>query len=174
MQAVNEEYKNIFVIAETDEKYKTFTLDKFSFFDSFQHLQSSLSNLAKGFNNYPITSKYFKDPSLIRKGVYPYEYMNCWSCFEEESLPPKECFYSTLTKSGITNEDYNHAQNVWEELKCKTLGDYHDHYLTADVCLLADVFEQYRNTTLEIHKLDPANYISTSGMSWDVFLNFLK
>lgn len=76
MQAVSEEYKKIFLIAETDEKYKTFTLNNLSFYDSMQHLLSSLSSLALSLNEYPITSKYFKDPSLIRKGVYPYEYMD--------------------------------------------------------------------------------------------------
>jgi hypothetical protein len=100
--------------------------------------------------------------------------MDCWTCFEEESLPPKECFYSTLKKSGITDKDYNHAQKVWKELKCKTLGDYHDMYLKADVCLLADVFEKYRKTTLEIHKLDPAHNISTPAMTWDAFLKYSK
>jgi hypothetical protein len=174
MQAVNEEYKVDSLIAETDEKYKTFNVDNLSFYDSMQYLQSSLENLVKGLTEYPITSKYFKDPLLIRKGVYPYEYMDCWTCFEEESLPPKECFYSTLKKSGITDKDYNYAQKVWKELKCKTLGDYHDMYLKADVCLLADVFEKYRKTTLEIHKLDPAHYISTPAMTWDAFLKYSK
>ena len=174
MQAVTEEYKKIYLIAETDEKYKTFTLNKLAFYDSLQHLQSSLSRLAEGLNEYPITSKYFKDPSLIRKGVYPYEYMDCWTCFEETSLPPKECFYSTLLKKGITDEDYEHAQKVWKDLECETLGDYHDKYLLADVCLLADVFEEYRKTTLETFNLDPAHYISTPSMTWDAFLKSSK
>jgi len=174
MQAVDDEYKKIYLIAETDEKYKTFTLDNLSFYDSLQHLQASLENLAKGLTEYPITSRYFKEPCLIRKGVYPYEYMDCWSCFEEESLPPKECFYSALTKTSITDEDYKHAQKVWDKLECKTLGDYHDIYLKADVCLLADVFEKYRETTLETYGLDPAHYISTPAMTWDAFLKYSR
>ena len=42
----------------------------------------------------------FKDYSeeqyelLIKKGVYPYEYMTSWDKFEETKLPPKEAFYS--------------------------------------------------------------------------------
>ena len=93
--------------------------------------------------------------------------MDCWTCFEEEKLPDKECFYSTLTKT--TDEDYEHAQKVWTELGCKSLGDYHDKYLLADVCLLADVFEKYRITTLKTYQLDPAHYISTPAMTWDAF-----
>ena len=30
---------------------------------------------------------------LLRKGVYPYEYMDSWERFDETSLPNKEAFY---------------------------------------------------------------------------------
>ena len=33
---------------------------------------------------------------LLRKGVYPYEYMDSWQRFDETSLPDKEAFYSNL------------------------------------------------------------------------------
>ena len=33
---------------------------------------------------------------LLRKGVYPYEYMDSWERFSETSLPPKKAFYSEL------------------------------------------------------------------------------
>ena len=56
---------------------------------------------------------------LLRKGVYPYEYMDSWKRFKEESLPDKESFYSELNKEGITDEDYAHAQKVWDTLNIK-------------------------------------------------------
>ena len=31
---------------------------------------------------------------LLRKGLYPYEYINSWERFSETSLPPKKDFYS--------------------------------------------------------------------------------
>ena len=31
---------------------------------------------------------------LLRKGAYPYEYMDSWERFNEKSLPDKEAFYS--------------------------------------------------------------------------------
>ena len=43
---------------------------------------------------------------LMRKGVYPYEYMDSFERFEETGLPEKRAFYSTLTRDGITDEDY--------------------------------------------------------------------
>ena len=42
---------------------------------------------------------------LLRKGVYPYEYMDSREKFNEVSLPNEESFYSELNKEGITNED---------------------------------------------------------------------
>ena len=43
---------------------------------------------------------------LLRKGVYPYEYMDSWEKFNEKSLPDKESFYSELNKEVVTDEDY--------------------------------------------------------------------
>ena len=107
---------------------------------------------------------------MFRKGVYPYEYMDSWERFDETALPPIEKFYSSLTDSHISKEDYEHATKVWNTFKCKTLGDYHDLYLKTDVNLLADVFENFRNICLKQYKLDPANYYTSPGLSWDALL----
>ena len=64
-------------------------------------------------NTYQLCNKDLnKFESLLRKGVYPYEYMDRWKRFKEESLPNKESFYSELNKEGITDDDYAHAQKV--------------------------------------------------------------
>ena len=72
---------------------------------------------------------------MIRKGVYPYEYMDGWEKFEEAGLPPKDAFYSRLNMKGISDQDYEHAQQVWNTMEKKTQGCYHDTYLKADVLL---------------------------------------
>ena len=53
---------------------------------------------------------------------------------------------------------------------CKTLGDYHDVYLLADLLLLADVFENYRKMSLENYGLDPLHYLTSASLSWDAML----
>ena len=59
---------------------------------------------------------------LLRKGVYPYEYMDSWERFNETSLPPKESFYSELNLEDISDKDYLHAQKVWKEFEIRNLG----------------------------------------------------
>ena len=43
---------------------------------------------------------------LKRKGVYPYEYMDDWDRFNEEKLPNKSDFYSSLNMEDISEIDY--------------------------------------------------------------------
>ena len=42
--------------------------------------------------------------SLKEKGAYPYEYMNSFKRFNEEKLPPKKYFYSSI-KDGKIGDD---------------------------------------------------------------------
>ena len=107
---------------------------------------------------------------LLRKGVYPYEYMDSWKRFKEESLPDKESFYSELNKEGITDEDYAHAQKVWDALNIKNLGEYHDLYVQSDTSLLADVFENFRDKCIEKDEIDPAHFLSAPGLTWKACL----
>ena len=102
---------------------------------------------------------------LLRKGVYPYEYMDCWERFDKTSLPDKKAFYSELYLEDSTNEDYTHAQKVFEEFKLKNLGDFHDLYVQSDTFLFADVFENFRNKCIEIYELDPAHFLSAPGLA---------
>ena len=51
-------------------------------------------------------SKFFL---MLRKGIYPYKYMNSWERFSESSLPEKEDIYSNLNMKDITDADYMHA-----------------------------------------------------------------
>ena len=72
--------------------------------------------------------------------------------------------------SSISEEDYQHTQKVWEEFGIRNLGDYHDLYLRADVILLANVFEAFRDTCLEHYKLDPARFYTSLGLAWKACL----
>lgn len=83
----------------------------------------------------------------------------------ESKLPHKDKFYRKLNDEHITDEEYAHAQMVWEIFRCKTLGDYHDLYLKTELALLTDVFENYQNVCQGKYGLDPAHYYTSPGLS---------
>ena len=134
--------------------------------------KKSLIELSEKFpNTYQFCNRDLNKFSLLlRKGVYPYEYMDSWEKFNETELPDKESFYSELNKEGITDEDYVHAQKVWDTFNIKRLGEYHNLYIQVDTLQLADVFENFRNMCIEIHQLDPAHFL-LAGLAWQAFLN---
>ena len=103
---------------------------------------------------------------LLRKGIYPYEYIDSWERFDENTIPPKEASYSELNLENITDKDYEHVKKVWEAFEIKNLGEYHDLYVQCDTFLLADVFENFRNKCIEIYGLDPAHFLSAPGLAW--------
>ena len=82
---------------------------------------------------------------LLRKGVYPYEYMHYRERFNETSLPNKESFYSSLNMENIDDIDYRHGNNMFKKFKLKNLREYHNLYVQSNTLLLADVFENFRN-----------------------------
>ena len=149
------------------------------FIDSFKFMSCGLDSLVKnltsnGTDNSRIvhTKNRFQNKiSLcLRKGVYPYDYMDGPEKLLETQLPPKSAFYSKLNNKDISDEDYTHAQKIWKEFGMKTMKNYHDLYLELDVLLLADVFENFREVCLDNYKLDPAWYLTAPGLSWDAML----
>ena len=144
------------------------------FLDSFKFLQTSLANLVSNLSpdDFHNTKHAFKSNTqlLTRKGVYPYDYVSSLDKLSETCLPPKEEFYSHLNDEDITDEDYQHAINVWNTFGCKTLRDYHNLYLKSDVLLLADVFENFRKTCLHHYQLDPTHHYTSPGLAWDACL----
>ena len=107
---------------------------------------------------------------LLKKGIYPYDYMDSVERFEETKLPKKESFFSKLNGEGVSEEDYEHAKKVWKEFEMKTFREYHDLYNQVDVLLLADVFENFRDVCLKNYGLDPAWYYTAPGLAWDAAL----
>ena len=98
---------------------------------------------------------------LLRKAVYPYEYMDDQENFNETALPEKEEFYSNLSIEDITNADYVHPKRVCE---------HHDLYLKSDGLLLANVFKNFRKICLKIYHLDPVKFLSVPGLAWQAAL----
>ena len=188
---------NINCIPNNEEKYISFSKDivvgeytnkngkvvdvkqQLRFVDSFKFMASSLDKLVENLdkNCCVNTGKFYKGKQLsllMRKGIYPYEYASSCERFNDEQLPPKEAFYSKLSGEDISDDDYKHAQEVWEEFGMKTFKDYHDLYNVSDVLLLADVFENFRGVCMENYHLDPAWYYTAPGLAWDAALKITE
>ena len=131
-----------------------------------------LNKLIENFPNiYPFCNGNLnKFVMLLRKGVYPYEYMDSWGEFNETILPTKKAFYSNLNLEDISDEDYLHSQKVWDVFKIKDLGKYYDLYGQSDTLLLADVYENFRNMCLEKYQIDSAYFASAPGLAWQACL----
>ena len=182
------------VIAKNKEDYISFSIkvevDKYidkngiekskeielRFIDSFKFMSSSLdslvNNLARGGGKFFGFEKYNKNQYklLIRKGIYPYEYMTDWDKFKGTKLSPREAFYSKLNMAGVREEDYEHANRTWKEFGLKDLGEYHDLYLKTDVIPLANVFEEFRKVCLKNYGLDPAHFYTAPELAWKACL----
>ena len=102
---------------------------------------------------------------LLRKAIYSYEYIDTWERFDENTIPPKEAFYSELNLENITDQ---------EEHEIEYLGEHHDLYVQCDTFLLADVFEIFRNKCIEIYGLDPNHFLSAPGLVWQACLKRIK
>ena len=118
---------------------------------------------------------------LKEKGDYPYEYMNSFERSNEEKLPARKYFYSSIKDGKIGDDgkisdghisvkDYLTCEKIWDKFEMKNMGDYHDHYLKKDVLLSADVFKTFIATCLKFYGLDPCHYLSSSGLSLDAML----
>ena len=149
------------------------------FIDSFKFMQSRLDSLVKNLTNdgtddslLTHTKNKFQEKThlILRKGVYPYDYMDGPERMNETQLPAKSEFYSILNDSHITDDDYEHAQKVWKEFNMNSIRDYHDLCLETDVLLLADVFENFRGVCQKNYELDPAWYFTSPGLFWDAML----
>jgi len=172
-------------IPNNEEKYISFSkILKFDdgksfemrFIDSFRFMSSSLDDLLKNLNKdqLQILKEFFPVESefnlVMRKGIFPYDYVDSITKLAETSLPPKDVFYSRLKGEGITDEDYKYATKVWKEFKMKTFREYLELYNKVDVLLLADVFDNFRDLCMTHYDLDPAWYYTAPGLSWDAAL----
>ena len=97
---------------------------------------------------------------LKQKGHYPYEHMNGFERFNEEKLPTRKYFYSSIkdgkigyddkiSEGHISVKDYLTCEKIWDKSEMKNIGDYHDRYLKKDVLLLA-VLEKFIDTCSKI------------------------
>ena len=187
--------RKINVIAQTMEKYLQVEWgERIVFRDSLQFLSASLDSLITSLTSSKGKFTYFDrhirqqfnhrhygaDRASIlenidllqKKGVFPYEYVDSFDRLDEKRLPTRDQFFDRLHDKECSEEDYSRAVKVWKTFQCEDLADYMFLYLSCDVLLLADVFENFRSTSFEFYTLDPAYYLSAPQLAWDALLKY--
>ena len=66
---------------------------------------------------------------LLRKGVFPYSYLDSHEKFTE-GLPAQEHFYDDLNNEPCSDTDYTHVTAMWREFKIKDLGQLCELYVS--------------------------------------------
>ena len=107
---------------------------------------------------------------LLRKGIYPYEYLDDWNKFNETQPPSIKDHYSNLNMKNISDKDYVRVKNVWNTFKIKNLGEYQDLYVQSYTLLLSDIFEAFRSKCIKEYELDPCYFVSAPNLSWQACL----
>ena len=112
------------MIPTNTEKYISFIWRNYRFIDSLAFLNTSLEKLVRNTpaDDFCHTSSQFGDAEmlelLLRKGVYPYEYMDDFAKFDETTLPPKETFHSSLSDEVSVLIVYAFILRMYDILLC--------------------------------------------------------
>ena len=61
----------------------------------------------------------------------------------------------------------------FRKLICQSLKEYMALYLLNDICLLADVFQAFRNNSLEEYQLDQGYFVSAPQLAWNALLKHI-
>ena len=59
---------------------------------------------------------------MKQRGIYPYDYMDFFEKFNETQLPNKNDFHSILNNENITDQQNQHAKNIWNKFQLKKNG----------------------------------------------------
>ena len=184
-KAMNKFPHTVEIIPSTEEDYISMTVrlgQSFSikFVDSYRFLAASLDRLAQTIP----TESFVRTRALCRteeefdmvkrKAPFCYDYVDSAARMNETVPPPREAFFNTLTQAHISDEEYERFLRVWQSFGFATLGEYSDFYLRLDVCLLADVFEEFRSFGAKHYGLDCAHYLTLPGFALDAFLKINK
>jgi hypothetical protein len=179
--------RDIKVIGQNMEKYLQVQWGKHIVFrDSLQFLNSSLEQLVCSLQRsgrqyfthlHAVFAEQYPNAAVDlveRKGGFCYDYLSGIERLDEPFLPGRDQFYNRMKEAECLEQEYAHAQHVWMAFGCNTIKDYMELYLLSDVCLLADVFEKFRQTSLSEYQLDPVYYVSAPSLSWSAALKFIN
>ena len=154
------------IIPKSLENYVSVQVGCLRFLDSYRFLSSSLDKLVKSLDNFPIMKlEGMSDDLLKKKLAYPYEYLNLDN-FQEPLNLTKEDYWSTLTQSYPSDNDIKRTQELIDKNKIKNGRELTMLYLKMDILQLADVFENFVESSTREYKINPLYSYSLPGYTW--------
>ena len=171
-------------LAENQERFKMLNFripDKkynIKIIDSLSFLQGKLEDLSKDLDDElkVITKNHFIDKfKFVNKKLenFPYMYVNPDN-LNEKHLPEKKYFDNILTMKNISDKEYENVKLFYKKIKFKNLREYLECYLTSDITLLADNFNNFRKIMFDEFQLDCCKYVLPPSLSKDAALKYSK
>ena len=171
-------------LAQNQERFKMLSFKipnkkyKIKIIDSLSFLQSNLDSLSKELDDdlKSATKNHFQDKfGFVNKKLenFPYMYVNLYN-LNEENLPENKYFNNILTMKDISDEKYNNVQSFYKKMKFKNIKEYLECYLTSDITLLADNFNNFRKIMFDKFQLYPVKYVSAPSLTKDCALKYSK
>ena len=150
-------------LPRNSNKFISIQIGPFIFKDSYLFLNKSIDYLTSTISDEDRISlkQEFGEENyklLTKKGIYRYDYFDKKYKYSETELPEKQKFLNILNNKNISNDEYNHALNVFKTFKCEDLLEYSILYLKTDICHLSDVFQKFSNFAYETYNLDPKHH----------------
>ena len=107
---------------------------------------------------------------LTRKEPMFYSLIKSYDTLNNTVIPSREQCIDDMKGEVMPQDEYDHMVKLWNTFDIKTWGEYYELYNVLDVTLMADAFEHFRNTTLNVFGVDPMHYITAPQMAYSLFL----
>jgi hypothetical protein len=175
--------KRFDIVPYNSERIRIIQANNLIFLDSLAFVPASLQTLTdtlrESQHSFPLLRQWEENGErrelLLRKGVYPYRFATSIERLRNTTkLPPREEFYNDLGDESCAEEDYMHAQTVFDTFQCRNMLEYTQLYNASDVFQLAEVVTSFRNLIHDEFGLDLCQYWSLPMLSKDVFLHTSK
>ena len=146
---------------------------------SLELLTALLAKTSRGnfYNLHEVVAQIYPESDVEfheQKGVFCYDYVDFVARLNVPALLLQAAFLNKLEVVVCSKVDYAYAQKVFSNFHCESLKDYMQLYLLIDISLLADVFEMFRNNSLNENQLDSAYFVSEPQLAWNAHLKHIN
>ena len=113
----------------------------------------------------------YDEKGFIKKSPFPYEACSTdeYMTSKRDSLPPKEDYYSMLRQSGVSDTDYNYANEIYIRYGMENIEEFNEFYNVMD-SIITSVFigetanKLYDETGIEIRSCSSMSQFSGIAM----------